>query len=246
VAEEHDPTEHDPTEHDPTEHDPTARQRASWGTNASAWTRALRGGSMEVRERLTNAAVLDAVRRIDPATVLDVGCGEGWLVHALAAEGRDAVGVDASEELVTAAREGPGRFERGSYLDLIERDDWLAGPFDVAVCNFSLLDPDVTSLFVALRDRLAPSGGRLVVQTLHPFSVVGEGSYRDEWREERFEALGSGFEPMPWFSRTLASWSAAMREAGFMWERVEEPTLPGAVRPSSLVITARPLATPST
>jgi 2-polyprenyl-3-methyl-5-hydroxy-6-metoxy-1,4-benzoquinol methylase len=216
------------------------RQRTSWDANASAWTRALRGGAMEVRERLTNAAILTAVSRLDPATVLDVGCGEGWLVHALAAEGRDAIGIDASEALLGAAREGPGRFEHGSYLDLIERDAWLAGPFDVAVCNFSLLDRDVTPLFVALRTRLGAPGGRLVVQTLHPFSVAGEGPYRDGWREERFEALGPGFEPMPWYSRTLASWSARMREAGFAWERVEEPTLPGADRPSSLVITARP------
>lgn len=226
------------------EHDRDERQQSSWDANASAWTRALRGGTMEVRERLTNAAVLAAVGRSGPATVLDVGCGEGWLVHALAAQGRAAVGVDVSEELLRAAREGPGRFEHGSYLDLMERDGWLAGPFDVAVCNFSILGRDATPLFVALRARLAAPGGRLVVQTLHPFSVAGDGPYRDGWREERFEALGSGFEPMPWFSRTLASWSARMREAGFAWERVEEPTLAGADRPSSLVITARPLRAP--
>jgi 2-polyprenyl-3-methyl-5-hydroxy-6-metoxy-1,4-benzoquinol methylase len=219
------------------------RQRRSWEANADAWTRALRGGALSVRERLTNAAVVAAVRREDPATVLDVGCGEGWLVHALAREGREAVGVDASAALLEAARQGPGRFARASYRDLAERAELLPGPFAAVVCNFSLLDRELAPLLAGLRRRLGPRGS-LIVQTLHPLTVAADGPYRDGWREERFDGFGPDFAAaMPWYGRTLGSWSAELRAAGFALERLEEPTLPEADRPSSLLMTARPWAT---
>jgi SAM-dependent methyltransferase len=219
------------------------RQRRSWEANADAWTRALRGGALPARERLTNGAVLTALRRAEPATVLDVGCGEGWLVHALAGEGRQAVGVDASAGLLASASEGPGRFVRASYRDLAERAELLPGPFDAVVCNFSLLDRGLAPLLAGLRRRLR-TDGRLVVQTLHPFALLADGPYRDGWREERFDGFGADFAaPMPWYGRTLGSWSAELWAAGFGLERLEEPTLPEADRPSSLLMTSRPWGT---
>ena len=38
-----------------------------------------------------------------PSTVLDIGCGEGWLCRALADKGMKVWGVDAIPELITAA-----------------------------------------------------------------------------------------------------------------------------------------------
>jgi 2-polyprenyl-3-methyl-5-hydroxy-6-metoxy-1,4-benzoquinol methylase len=216
-----------------------ARQRRSWDANADAWTRAIRSGAVASRERGTNRAVLDAVRRLAPRSVLDVGCGEGWLAHALAADGHAVVGVDASLALVRAAREGPGRFACHGYDALSADPGLLPGPFDVAVCNFSLLDEELGPLLEALRARLTPGRGRLVIQTLHPWTAAGDGPYRDGWREETFDAFGAAFAaPMPWYARTAASWFDVLTEAGFRVERLEEPTAPEAARPWSLLLTA--------
>ena len=81
--------------------DPIAQ---SWTTNADAWTQAVRNGSIESRERVTNQAIVDSVLRHNPATVLGLGCGEGWMVRALAGQGVRATGVDGSPGLVDAAR----------------------------------------------------------------------------------------------------------------------------------------------
>lgn len=216
-----------------------ARQRTSWDANAGAWTRAIRSGAVESRERGTNRAVLDVVLRLAPRSVLDVGCGEGWLAHALAGDGREVVGVDASLALVRAAREGPGRFACHGYDELSADPGLLPGPFDVAACNFSLLDEDLVPLLGALRVRLTPGRGRLVIQTLHPWTAAGDGPYRDGWREETFDAFGAAFAaPMPWYARTAASWFATLAEAGYRVEALEEPTAPEARRPWSLLLTA--------
>lgn len=216
-----------------------ARQRRSWDANADAWTRAIRSGAVASREGGTNRAVVEAVLRLAPRSVLDVGCGEGWLAHALSGDGRDVVGVDASLALVRAAREGPGRFACHGYDELAHDPGLLPGPFDVAACNFSLLDEDLVPLLAVLRVRLTPGRGRLVIQTLHPWTAAGDGPYRDGWREETFDAFGAAFAaPMPWYARTAASWFEALARAGFRVERLEEPIAGEARRPWSLLLTA--------
>jgi len=219
--------------------DPNVRQRRSWERNADAWTEAIRGGAVASREAGTNAAVLDAVRACAPRTVLDVGCGEGWLAHALAREGASVVGIDASERLIRAASEGPGRFVLADYGSLSEDPSIAPGPFDVVACNFSLLDEDLAPLLRALRHRLSPERGRLVVQTLHPWVANGDGPYRDGWRVERFDAFGGSFPAdMPWYFRTLGSWWRTLTAAGLDVLRLEEPGLAQGGAPLSLLIVA--------
>lgn len=223
----------------------------SWRANADAWTRAVRDGRIASRVTVTNGAILAAVRRLTPTRVLDVGCGEGWLAHALAREGIDVVGFDASPELIDAARNGPGTFVRLDYDTLVQDAGALAGPFDVVACNFALLDEDPAPLLAALAARLAPRG-RVVVQTVHPWSATGPDPYRSGWREERFEGFAGppdgGVDPdapsftaaMPWYFHTLASWSAAFQRAGLVLERLEEPRAEMAVAPASLLVTLAP------
>ncbi|HVE80355.1 MAG TPA: class I SAM-dependent methyltransferase, partial [Gemmatimonadaceae bacterium] len=179
---------------------------------------------------------------------LDVGCGEGWLARALAAEGADVLGVDGSEALVAAARAADGapatraagggraHFELASYADLIARPERAAGPFALVVCNFALLGDPLAPLLAALRRRLA-GGGRLVVQTVHPWAAAGDGPYESGWRVETFAAFERPFPcTMPWFFRTLASWLAELRAARLRVLELDEPTHPDTGRPLSLLI----------
>ena len=68
------------------------------------------------------------------------------------------------------------------------------GRFDAVACNFALLDEDLAPLLQAVRGLLAP-GGRLVVQTVHPWGACGEEPYRDGWRLETFEGFGAQVFP---------------------------------------------------
>ena len=185
------------------------------------------------------------MRGLEPREVLDVGCGEGWLAHALEQRGVRVTGVDASEALVRAASSGPGRFLCLDYATLAADSRAVPGPFDAAVCNFALLDEDVTGVLRALRARLRP-GGRLVVQTLHPLAL-GPERYADAWHEETFDGFGGAFPAaMPWFARTLASWMDALTAAGFVLVGLREPRIKGAAWPVSLLLVAAPSDTGET
>lgn len=211
----------------------------SWDSNADAWTRAVREQRIESRRVATDAAIVAAVLAHHPKRALDVGCGEGWLCRALAAEGVSVVGLDASASLVQSAiASGTPDVRHLAYSALVQNDAGL-GQFDAIVCNFALLDDDLTPLLTALRNHLSPRG-RLFVQTVHPWTAVGDGAYQDGWRLETFAAFGGEFAaPMPWYFRTLASWVGVLDASGLAIERIDEPVHQQTQRPLSLLIAAR-------
>ena len=214
----------------------------SWMANAEAWTRAVREGLIESRRLATDAAIVRAVLERSPERVLDLGCGEGWLMRELAERGIDAVGLDVSLELLMAAEEtGGGRYRCCSYDEVIADPTRAGGPYDVIACNFSLLGAELPPLLAALRENLYDDGA-LVVQTVHPWTACGDGEpYADGWRTETFDAFGGEFaEPMPWFFRTLETWVDAIRGAGFVLTTLREPVHPGTGRPASLLMVAEP------
>ncbi|HEU4558435.1 MAG TPA: class I SAM-dependent methyltransferase [Longimicrobium sp.] len=221
--------------------DPLAGIERSWRANARAWTEAVREGRIASRRVATSAAVVEAVMAHSPQRVLDLGCGEGWLVRALAARGVHAVGVDASAPLVEAARQAGGAaFHLCSYRELAEADPArFGGPFDVVAANFALLGDPLDDAFAAARRHLEPRGV-LLIQTVHPWGARDGAPYRDGWRTERFDGLGEGFaEPMPWFYRTLQSWFDTLARAGFRVDAVREPAHPETGEPLSLLLAAR-------
>ena len=200
--------------------------RRSWSANAPAWTETVREQRIESRRVATDDAILDAVLALHPHTVLDLGCGEGWLARALAARGVNVTGVDASPQLIEAARQlGGGEFRVAAYDDL-----GLDTHYDVVVANFSLLEEELEPLLRTLRDWC----GTLIIQTVHPWS--SEPPYEDGWRVETFASMGGEWpEPMPWFFRTFASWIRIFRDTGYSLEAVREPLHPEHRRPVSIL-----------
>ena len=213
---------------------------ASWVANADQWTRAVRSSLIPSRVAGTDQAIVDAVRRENPRTVLDAGCGEGWLARALAAEGYAVRGIDGSAPLIDRAREhGGAEFEALSYDEIIERPERAGGPYDAIVLNFALFAERIAPLLRALATRLEP-GGVLIIQTLHPWVAAEEPGYVDGWRVATFAGFGGPFpESMPWYFRTLATWSRELAEAELVIASIDEPRHPETGQPLSLLITAR-------
>ncbi|WHS58275.1 class I SAM-dependent methyltransferase [Pseudomonas sp. G2-4] len=211
----------------------------SWQHNAHAWIEAVRSGALESRIRVTDQAILLAVLGRQPERVLDLGCGEGWLLRALAERAIEAVGVDGDATLVDAARAaGSSQVQVANYEALAQAKVDIGRDYDLICANFALLHQDIIPLLTAMNALLAP-GGALLIQTLHPWSVAA-GNYQDGWREETFAGFQGHWQPMPWYFRTLSSWLNALEMAGFRLAGLQEPQHPQSPVPQSLLLVAEP------
>jgi 2-polyprenyl-3-methyl-5-hydroxy-6-metoxy-1,4-benzoquinol methylase len=209
----------------------------SWNHNAQAWIEAIRTGAIESRLNVTNQAIVLAVLGRQPQRVLDLGCGEGWLLRELEKRGIDAVGVDGDATLVEAARAaGASQVHLATYEELVEARVDIGRDYDLICANFALLHQDIIPLLTAMNALLAP-GGALVIQTLHPWTVAA-GDYQDGWREETFASFKGPWQPMPWYFRTLSSWLNALDMAGLRLASLQEPQHPQSPLPQSLLLVA--------
>ena len=215
-----------------------ARIVDSWLKNASPWTTAVRENQIASRALVTNKAIVDAVLSRSPRTVLDIGCGEGWLARALAEHGVSAVGVDVVPALIEQARKaGGGEFRISSYEDI------AAGRLDVSVdlvvANFSLIGKESVEGVIRRAPSLLNSGGSLVIQTLHPVASCGDESYADGWRTGSWAGFSEKFsDPAPWYFRTMESWETLLADSGFRILETREPVHPETGKPASVIFIA--------
>jgi SAM-dependent methyltransferase len=138
--------------------------------------------------------------------VYDLGCGPGHVAAYLASRGVDAVGLDLSPGMVTAARQRfPGvTFEEGDFCN--PPSD--RGPWAGAVAYYSLIHLERVLLAPALAaiGRVMRPGGLVL-------AIVHEGSgelHVDEWRGRPVNLDASHF--------TEAELAGALASAGFTVE----------------------------
>lgn len=207
----------------------------SWEKNARQWVAAVQDGQIESREVVTNKAIVEAVLSHSPEMVVDIGCGEGWLVRELARRITHVVGIDAVPSLIDQAKAaGGGDFLVASYEAIAHGA--INGLSDVVVCNFSLLGKEsVQVLFGAIPSLLKP-GGVCIVQTLHPMVACGNSPYIDGWREGSWAGFDSNFiDPAPWYFRTLENWVSLFSDNGFRLLEMREPIHPKTQKPASII-----------
>jgi 2-polyprenyl-3-methyl-5-hydroxy-6-metoxy-1,4-benzoquinol methylase len=214
----------------------------SWHSNAAPWARAIRAASIASRKLVTDQAIIDAVSSIPSRRILDVGCGEGWLARALSDRGMNVTGIDVVPELIAqagaptcATASGTVAFQVQGYASIANRE-WRAGPFDAAVCNFSLLGRESVDSLIAALPWYLNDPGYLIIQTLHPGTACGAQPYQDGWREGSWLGFSSDFNnPAPWYFRTVETWAALLQRCGFDILEYREPKAAGAVTPASAI-----------
>jgi SAM-dependent methyltransferase len=114
-----------------------------------------------------HAYVLPALKRLLPKealTILDVGCGNGYIAQKLADMGYTVVGIDASEEGITIAKKAfPNvRFEAYSAYDDLRP---VVGAVDVVVASEVIEHLFRPTLFLNNVAAVLRPGGSLILTT---------------------------------------------------------------------------------
>ncbi|RSM52281.1 class I SAM-dependent methyltransferase [Amycolatopsis sp. WAC 01376] len=101
--------------------------------------------------------------------VLDLGCGDGFLLHLLAEAGHEVTGVDLSNADLALARQRPSLAEARLVEGRAQELPFSGNDFDACVSHMAfMLMPEIDQVAAELARVLAP-GGRLAL-------VLGSGS----------------------------------------------------------------------
>lgn len=157
-----------------------------------------------------------ALALLDPKPgemILDIGCGDGTLTQQIAASGARVIGLDASSEMVEAARaKGVDAFVADAQALDLETQSERFGQFDAAFSNAALhwmLDPHAVARGVFA---LLVTGGRFVGE------MGGEGNVAALRRGLREELTARGYampaEDPQWYA-SVASFTEVYAAAGF-------------------------------
>lgn len=181
--------------------------------------------------------LLDWCSPVEDLTVLDLGCGEGYVARQLKLRGAGRLeGVDISSEMIRNAKEQEERerlgirFRAGDAADLRAFAD---GSFDlvVAVFLFNYLTREETLATMQEVSRVLRPGGRFVFAVPHPslpfirrqeppfyFAPGGHGYFTG--RNHRFEGRiwrrDGASVPVRCVHKTLEDYFTCLRSAGFL------------------------------
>lgn len=213
--------------------------RRSWDDKAADWHIQV-GEEGDANRRINSDPVLwRLLGDVEGRTVLDAGCGTGYLSVKLARAGATVIGVDQSPEMIRIAAENIARAGVAARLHVGSASQLAALPdasIDRIVSNYVLMDlPDLEGAMAAFARVLRP-GGHAVVVFLHPcfcppggWERLPDGRVRTTWpwsyleRRQFEESWGHFRSPFIGFHRPLSAYFAAIFSAGLAVTAFEEP-----------------------
>lgn len=196
----------------------------SWDENANEWIKII--DSEEIPSRIvTNSAIIELLSQLPSTTILDCGCGEGWLTRSMTLIGKKSVGIDATLKLIEHARtKGPETYYQMSYDEISQGEEIPESPFEAVIFNFCLYQQEGMDLLLKNLRKSVTTKGYLVIQTIHPFFLLDRKlGYKSQWIANAWEGLPGNFtNGHKWFARTFEDWSVVFSESGLELIKIKE------------------------
>jgi 2-polyprenyl-3-methyl-5-hydroxy-6-metoxy-1,4-benzoquinol methylase len=186
------------------------------------------------RQYLLNPALFSLLGDVRDTTILDAGCGQGYLARLLAKQGARVTGIEPSDAFYRYALRREQTEQLGIQYLQADLSTCVPTPslFAIVIANMVFMDiPDYHSALMNCVMALRP-GGKLIFSILHPcFEEAGSA-----WQDKGYVAVQDYFEERAikqtygyFIHRPLSTYLNSVIGAGCMIEQVLEPQLEPAI-----------------
>jgi 2-polyprenyl-3-methyl-5-hydroxy-6-metoxy-1,4-benzoquinol methylase len=186
------------------------------------------------RQFLLNPTLFALLGDVRQMTILDAGCGQGYLARLLAKQGARVTGIEPVDAFFTYALRREQTEQLGIHYLQADLSTWTPIPnsFAVVIANMVLMDiPDYEAALLNCVAALQPTG-KLIFSILHPcfeesgsaWKEQGYVAVRDYFRERTVEQTYGYF-----IHRPLSTYLNSVVHAGCMIQQVLEPQLEPAI-----------------
>ena len=218
----------------------------AWDKLADKWAnRFTEHGDMN-RKYIIDPTLFRLMGKVKGLSILDAGCGHGYLCRLLAKKGANMVGVDLSKSFIEMARQKEKAAPLGItyyHRSLSDLAIFQNETFDMVVSNLALMDVLDQKKAIGELHRVLKKNGRLIFSIMHPcFSSspvhgwvrVPKDSQRKEdwiyWKVDRYFdrsmeiwQLAPGWPSTYSFHYPLSDYVKTLIQNGFTITNFEEP-----------------------
>lgn len=205
---------------------------------ADEWEEKIGDNGDEFHKKLINPEIFNFLKNSCEGVkkILDVGCGNGYMVKLLRDEGYDAYGMDISRNMINNAKKRvPEEYLR---VDDVQKINPLEYPkFDCIIMSMVLdqvpdIDKAINNVY-----QLLDEGGYLIVILPHPSFYLYYGNFVenvsiDKYNNEgRLNVILSGISrPLPYHHRKLETYLNCFISHNFEIIKISEPVLPDSLK----------------
>jgi len=224
-----------------------ARVTQEWDKVAALREKQVRSG----KDHSANFVLAPAILRQIPRSrsLLDIGCGTGWLTSRAAKLAEVTVGIDPSKMSIEIANSENTGIAVSYYAESVERYSRSGRRFDTAISNMAASSAPHLNTFISASRKLLKKQGVYVITIPHPcFWPIYWGYISDpRFNYQRMLAVEGEFRIQEetskflttHFHRPLAGYIDAITGSGFRIEAIQELTGRGFPLPRFMVIKAR-------
>ncbi|MCL4374549.1 class I SAM-dependent methyltransferase [Patescibacteria group bacterium] len=211
---------------------------AQWNDSADWYDKNMGEEGDKLNRTIIRPNVLRVLGNLQGKTLLDVGCGSGYLTSELAKTAEKIVGTDFAPDFVKICREKYKNQHNLSFQvqDVTQEFIFPSESFDIVLCKMVLQYVENIDNFAKESTRLLKMGGKVVVIVDHPFnsqfyyaqSLTGKKNPKYEdlkdyfSREPQTKLSLWGKVKLTWYPKTISDYIQPFTKVGLHLSNIEE------------------------
>jgi ubiquinone/menaquinone biosynthesis C-methylase UbiE len=189
----------------------------------------------ELNATIIRPLVFEMLGDITGKSILDAGCGSGYVAAELARHAKTVVGTDFSQNFITLCKEKYNDRDNLKFaVQDVERPfQCIDESFDVIICKMVLQYVQDTQPFASEAMRILKPGGELMVIVDHPFRAAYFNSKQNQGEAVHGTELFSsepkmktglwGKTELTWYARTTSQYVESFVDKGLKLVEMREP-----------------------